>query len=69
MKHEDFRKAALGDAFEALEQLVLPSLEKLINNAAGAQPGLDAEARAETLRELAAQLDELTAIFGQDLRE
>lgn len=63
MKHQDFRGAAIGEAFETIEGVILPSLTHLIDTAAGAQPGMDAEVKAGELRDLARQLDELRALF------
>lgn len=64
MKHETFRDAAIGEAFEALEELVLPSLTTLIDRAAAARPGEDAHAHAYQLRALAEELATLTALFA-----
>ena len=64
MKHETFRDAAIGEAFEAIEGMILPSLTMLIDQASLAQPGVDAERHAEELRELARQLQEITELFG-----
>ena len=64
MRHETFKDAAVGEAFQAIEGSVLPSLTLLLESAAAAQPGMDAERRAEELRLLARQLEELTQLFG-----
>lgn len=64
MKHETFKDAAVGEAFETIEGTILPSLTLLIEQASCAQPGVDADARAEELRVLARQLQELTELFG-----
>lgn len=63
MKHETFRQVAIGDAFEAIESSILPSLTMLIEQAAVAEPGVDAEAKAEELRALARQLESLTLLL------
>jgi hypothetical protein len=63
MKHQDFRNVAVGDAFEAIEGCVLPSLTLLIEAAAASEAGIDASARADELRALARQLEMLTAMF------
>jgi hypothetical protein len=63
VKHETFKDAAVGEAFEALESSILPSLTMMIESAAAAQPGVDAKARAEELRALARQLESLTALL------
>ena len=63
MKHQDFRQAAVGEAFDAIEGSVLPSLTLLLERAAGAEPGLDADARATELRALAEQLEALTLLL------
>lgn len=62
MKHQDFRQIAVDCALEAIEGSVLPSLTRLIDTAADAHPGTDAEASAAELRALARQLDDLTAM-------
>ncbi len=64
MRHETFRDAAVGEAFQVIEGSVLPSLTLLLESAAAAQPGVDAEAKAQELRLLASQLEELTRLFG-----
>ena len=64
MRHETFRNVAVGEAFDAIEGSILPSLTMLIEAAATAQPGADAAARAEELRALARELEELTHLFG-----
>jgi len=70
MRHETFKHVAVGEAFEAIEGSILPSLTMLIESAAVAQPGDDAVSRADELRALARQLESLTALFapnsGQD---
>jgi hypothetical protein len=63
MKHETFNHAAIGDAFEAIEGSILPSLTMLIESASVAHPGIDAHGRAEELRALARQLESLTALL------
>ena len=62
MKHQDFRQIAVDAAFEAIEYSVLPSLTRMIDTAASADPGVDAELKAAELRELASQLSSLTAM-------
>lgn len=64
MKHQSFKDAAVGEAFETIEGMILPSLTSLIDQASGAQPGVNAELRAEELRVLARQLQALTELFG-----
>ncbi len=64
MRHETFRDAAVGEAFQVIEGSVLPSLTLLLESAAAAQPGVDADAKAQELRLLASQLEELTRLFG-----
>ena len=63
MKHETFRDAAIYQAFDVIEGRVLPSLAFLIDRASGAEPGVDAAARASDIRRLAAELDDLQALF------
>ena len=62
MIHQDFRQIAVDAAFEAIEGSVLPSLTRMIDTAASANPGVDAETKAAELRELARQLSSLTAM-------
>ena len=62
MIHQDFRQIAVAAAFEAIEGSVLPSLTRMIDTAASADPGIDAETKAAELRELARQLSSLTAM-------
>lgn len=62
MIHQDFRRIAVDAAFEAIEGSVLPSLTRMIDTAATANPGVDAEVKAAELRELARQLSSLTAM-------
>ncbi len=64
MRHETFKDVAVGEAFQVIEGSVLPSLTLLLESAAAAQPGIDAEAKAQELRLLARQLEELTQLFG-----
>ena len=64
MRHETFKNVAVGEAFDAIEGSILPSLTMLIEAAAAAQPGADAAARADELRVLARELEELTRLFG-----
>jgi len=53
----------MAEAFEAIEDAILPNLsaalDSLIETAALARPGHDAEAHAEALRSLARELDRL----------
>ncbi len=63
MKHQDFRSVAIGEAFDAIEASVLPSLTLLIESASLAEPGTDAEAHAEALRTLARELEQLTDLL------
>jgi hypothetical protein len=55
---------ALDEAFERIEETILPSLsimlDSLIDAASLARPGVDAEAYAAELREMALQLEALT---------
>lgn len=67
MKHQDFRHIAVESAFDAIENSVLPSLTRLIDTSAAAQPGLNAEASAAQLRALARQLDSLTQMVEASL--
>ena len=67
MKHQDFRQIAVDAAFEAIEGSVIPSLTRMIDTAASATAGLDAEAKAAELRELADQLASLTAMVEASL--
>ena len=62
MIHQDFRQIAVDAAFEAIEGSVLPSLTRMIDTAASADPGVNAETKAAELRELARQLSSLTAL-------
>jgi len=55
----------LDSALDRIEQTVLPTiasvLDALIDSAAGARPGIDAEAYAEALRALAREVEEAEA--------
>jgi hypothetical protein len=64
VKHETFKNVALGEAFEVIEGSILPSLTMLIEAASVAEPGIDADARADELRALARQLESLSMLFG-----
>jgi hypothetical protein len=64
VKHETFKDAAVGEAFQVIEGTLLPSLTLLLESAAAALPGVDAEHHAQELRLLAGQLEELTRLFG-----
>jgi hypothetical protein len=55
VRHETFKNVALGEAFDAIEGSILPSLTMLIEAAATAQPGADAAARAQELRAIRAR--------------
>ena len=65
MRHETFKDAAVGEAFEVIEGRILPSLTFLIEQASLAEPGVDAAARADELRALARQLEALTGLFDE----
>lgn len=67
MKHQDFRQIAVDAAFQAIEGSVIPSLTRMIDTAASATPGVDADAKAAELRELARQLASLTAMVEASL--
>jgi hypothetical protein len=58
----------LDSAFDRIEQTVLPTiaavLDAVIDSAAGARPGIDADAYAEALRQLAAEVDAAQAVFS-----
>jgi hypothetical protein len=64
VRHETFKNVAVGEAFDAIEGSILPSLTMLIEAAAAAQPGADATARADELRVLARELEQLTWLLG-----
>ncbi len=55
---------ALGEAFDRIEETILPSLsamlDSLLDAASLARPGFDAEAHAAELRAIALQLETLT---------
>lgn len=63
----------LDAAFDRIEQTVLPTiaamLDAVIDSAAGARPGLDAEAYAEALRKLAEEVDAANAVFSDMLAD
>lgn len=63
MRHETFKHAAVAEAFDTIEGRILPSLTLLLEQAASAQPGVDAESRAAELRALADQLNALTTLL------
>jgi len=63
VKHESFKQFAIDEALSAIESSVLPSLTLLLESAAAAQPGLDADAQAQEVRALACQLEELTRLL------
>jgi hypothetical protein len=58
----------LDSAFDRIEQTVLPTiaavLDAVIDSAAGARPGIDADAYAEALRQLAVEVDAAQAAFS-----
>jgi hypothetical protein len=58
----------LEAAFDRIEQSILPSiaamLDALIDSAAGARPGMDADAYAEALRTLAQDVDSAQVILA-----
>lgn len=64
MKHEDFRHAAIGQAFDAIEERILPSLRTLVERAAAAEAGTSAAPTADELRQLARELEELEQLIG-----
>ena len=64
MRHETFKDAAVGEAFQVIEGKVLPSLTLLLESAAAATPGIDTDAKAQELRLLAQELEQLTKLFG-----
>src|SRR4051794_36420556 len=55
-------------AFDRIEQTVLPTiaamLDAVIDSAAGARPGIDADAYAAALRKLAEEVDAAQAVFS-----
>jgi hypothetical protein len=57
-------RASLDEAFDRIEETILPSLsmmlDTLLDAAALARPGFDGDAYAAELRTLALQLEELT---------
>ncbi len=63
----------LDSAFDRIEQTVLPTiaavLDAVIDSAAGARPGLDADAYAEVLRKLAEEVDAAQAVFSAMLAD
>ena len=60
----DHQRHDLDEAFEQIEERILPSismmLDTLLDAASLARPGIDAEAHAAELRTLALQVEELT---------
>jgi hypothetical protein len=58
----------LDSAFDRIEQTVLPTiaavLDAVIDSAAGARPGIDADAYAAALRQLAEEVDAAQAVFS-----
>ena len=63
----------LDSAFDRIEQTVLPTiaamLDAVIDSAAGARPGVDAEAYAEALRKLAEEVEAANAVFSDMLAD
>ncbi len=63
----------LDSAFDRIEQTVLPTiaavLDAVIDSAAGARPGIDADAYAEALRKLAEEVDAAQAAFSAMLAD
>ena len=63
----------LDSAFDRIEQTVLPTiaamLDAVIDSAAGARPGVDAEAYAKALRKLAEEVDAAQAVFSDMLAD
>ena len=61
----------LDAAFDRIEQTVLPTiaamLDAVIDSAAGARPGIDADAYAEALRKLAGEVQAAHAVFSDML--
>jgi hypothetical protein len=66
MSHIDHRQ--FESALDTIDKAILPSLSKLldsvIDSAALARPGVDAEGYAEGLRKSARQVDQLTRLVG-----
>jgi hypothetical protein len=58
----------LDSAFDRIEQTVLPTiaavLDAVIDSAAGARPGIDADAYATALRTLAREVEQAQAVFS-----
>lgn len=58
----------LDATFDRIEQTVLPTiaamLDAVIDSAAGARPGIDAEAYAAALRRLAAEVEAAHTVFS-----
>jgi hypothetical protein len=63
VRHETFKDAAVGEAFQVIEGSVLPSLTLLLESAAAANPGIDRRQEQE-LRLLAQELEQATKLFG-----
>jgi hypothetical protein len=63
----------LDAAFDRIEQTVLPTiaamLDAVIDSAAGARPGIDAEAYAEALRKLAEEVAAAHTVFSDVLAD
>ena len=63
----------LDAAFDRIEQTVLPTiaamLDAVIDSAAGARPGIDAEAYARALRKLAEEVEAAQAVFSDMLAD
>lgn len=66
MSHIDHRQ--FDSALASIDKAILPNLSRLldgiIESAALARPGIDAEAYADSLRKTARQMDQLTRLVG-----
>lgn len=66
MSHIDHRR--FDGALASIDRAILPNLSRLldgvIESAALARPGADAEAHAASLRKTARQMDQLTRLVG-----
>ena len=60
-------------ALDRIEQTVLPTiaavLDAVIDSAAGARPGIDADAYAAALRALAREVEQAQAVFSDSVSE
>jgi hypothetical protein len=63
----------LDSALDRIEQTVLPTvaavLDAVIDSAAGARPGIDADAYAAALRALAREVEQAQAVFSDILSD